>query len=1500
MNFWNRVSLLLSLVLISSTLYSATYKEGSLRNFDVQLEELTVEEDAVHPSENGVTPEPVHEYDLILQEIIERNKFIGELDEASFYALPIAVLPKGQTDPSYALVIHKAEIHPEYAEFDAFMVITNPFDNTKVRFKADNVKFSFESGLVGDVALTLMDTRTTKIINDISLTWLPGTYVSWDCNGFKSIGLNATIDLSEKRFKAISLPSFSPTGKVQANFFAEFSDFKNFVVDINLPAFKVVGMDELAFHFQHVVLDFSDFHNADSMVFPTNYPDTYSGEMENLWRGLFVSKAEIYLSPKFNDNQSKPVSFYAEGILLDDYGLTGLIGARNILTKERGVLGAWPLSIDDINIELLAGRLQSLTFAGETQLPGTSTGIFYDAYLDAEEVYHFGLTLTEAVKFDVFAAEATLHPSSRIDVYVENGQFVPTALLNGEFTFKVSNNPSDAKADATLSLPSLSFEGLRISTVPPVLDISYIGYASNRGENELAKFPVSIESFAFRKSGSESVVFDFGFHINLSPGGGGSIGGGATVGIHSDISGQDWKFKKLEVSGISVNASKPGAYSFTGSLLLFEDDPIYGKGFKGEVDASFAETFSLKATALFGKVDSYRYFSVDAYLYTTPGIPAGPFILTGFGGGLSYRMRQQVPGSGDMGSTIGETSSGLIYIPDNKVSLGLTAGVKAGIVNENIVNAEINFGIIFYDTGGIKQISFTGEAALISTGGVVSEEMVKQVSNAAAQGKPQPAQTSEPMRARVSILMDFEERIFHTEMEVYLNIAGAIKGVGQNNRAGWGVLHIEPSKWYLHIGTPSDPVGVSLVGLFESRSYFMAGHDIPDAMMMDQRVLQILGKTNADFDGERDPNQLIEGNGIAFGSKVSFDTGDLRFLIFYAAFEMGFGFDVMLLQYGDDVYCEGLNGLGINNWYAKGQIYAYVAGKIGIRARVFRRTRNFDIINLQAAAALRMEGPNPFWLYGVVGGEYKILGGLIKGKCNFEVTVGNKCDMKVRTQELADMEIIGDLTPVNNSEEIDPFVYPQAVFNMPVGKSLKISEDEKLTKEFRVNLVEYSFYQGETRINGLIEWNEDMTTLAFVPDEVLLPTTDYRIFVKVGFDEKDGGNWAPYKDDSGKIHYETREVAFTTGNLPPEIPESEIAYSYPLKRMMNLYTDEYSKAYMAFNRWMPGYFTPMEGWEQKVRWVPAKGGPAVYSNLVLKQGVKTVETDIPASLTKGATYYMQLVNVPIDENQSVDRNVVEHTTQVREEDGTDTGTEIATRTADGIIGDSEDLVFYSLGFRVSKYATLAEKIGADELKVTYLHNGGPAIDYPTVTIYPDEPFDGYEIESTSNTEPLIRFSAVLEQSDWYLANIFPLLYQSSFFQDAVRKNRDITLSGLPPTSPIYIVQRSFSYIMSEEDINNQNINSLAEFSQFMYVIPDVWASDYVSIRNEIARDLSDEKRTEGMLKIMNTFPWPQVSAGNYPIRIDYILPGSNNVSNSHVLNLKNTFEIQQVNLNANE
>jgi hypothetical protein len=471
---------------------------------------------------------------------------------------------------------------------------------------------------------------------------------------------------------------------------------------------------------------------------------------------------------------------------------------------------------------------------------------------------------------------------------------------------------------------------------------------------------------------------------------------------------------------------------------------------------------------------------------------------------------------------------------------------------------------------------------------------------------------------------------------------------------------------------------------------------------------------------------------------------------------------------------------------------------------------------------------------------------------------------------------------------------------MPVGKVMRISDDEELTTEFRVNLAEYSMYKGDVRINGLIEWNEDNTTLGFIPEEVLYPETDYNIYVKVGFDEKVEGSWQSYRDDAGEIYYEIREAKFSTGKLPPEIPEREITYSYPLRRMMNFYAGEYPKAYIALNRWIPGYFSPQEGWSQKVRWVPVNGEQPFYSDLILKPGLKTVEAEFPARLEKGAFYHMELVNVSLDKSTGVDQNVSEHTQHIIEGEDGQEGTEIVTRSADGLIADSEDLVFYSLGFRVSRYATLAEKIGADELSVRFLYNASPAVDFPGVTIYPDEPFDGYEIEHNANSNPLIQFSAMLDESDWYKANMYPVLYEGYPYQTNARVRRNISEYGIPPVGPVWIWQIDYDYIMTDEDIQEQRIGSEAQFSHFVYALPKLWASDYAVIRNEISNNIVPNQWTAKMLYLMANYPWPQVSAGNYPVRIDYVLPGINKVSSSHVLNWKNPFETPQVNLIPDE
>jgi hypothetical protein len=172
----------------------------------------------------------------------------------------------------------------------------------------------------------------------------------------------------------------------------------------------------------------------------------------------------------------------------------------------------------------------------------------------------------------------------------------------------------------------------------------------------------------------------------------------------------------------------------------------------------------------------------------------------------------------------------------------------------------------------------------------------------------------------------------------------------------------------------------------------MVGKDLPGSPAPPPNVSQILG--GKDMDYMRDLNALGKGNGIAFGAGMDFDTGDLTFLVFYARLAAGLGFDVMLKDYGEDVRCEGRSGpLGVNGWYANGQLYAYFQGKIGIKVNLFFKKGRFDILSLGAAVVLQAKLPNPTWMKGTVGGYFSILGGLVSGRCNFEVTIGEKCKL---------------------------------------------------------------------------------------------------------------------------------------------------------------------------------------------------------------------------------------------------------------------------------------------------------------------------------------------------------------------------------------------------------------------------------------------------------------------------------------------------------------------------
>jgi hypothetical protein len=260
------------------------------------------------------------------------------------------------------------------------------------------------------------------------------------------------------------------------------------------------------------------------------------------------------------------------------------------------------------------------------------------------------------------------------------------------------------------------------------------------------------------------------------------------------------------------------------------------------------------------------------------------------------------------------------------------------------------------------------------------------------------AEITARQKARVTmyadILYDFPRSTLHGVFNVAINTPPMTGG-------GQAVIHAEPATWYIKVGEPSKRITISLADWLKTGGYLMLGRDLPPPPPPPQEVTRILGQVSIARD-----TRISAGNGFAFGASVSMSTGRQRYAIFYGEFSAGGGFDIALMQQNR---CAG-----INNWYAQGQLYAYVQGSVGLDisigfwlykpcgpwyCRICRWCKwtfvgvrgSFEILGISAAALLEAGGPNPLWVQGTVGGRYSILGGLVSGHCSFNFAKGTVC-----------------------------------------------------------------------------------------------------------------------------------------------------------------------------------------------------------------------------------------------------------------------------------------------------------------------------------------------------------------------------------------------------------------------------------------------------------------------------------------------------------------------------
>ncbi|MEM9337887.1 MAG: hypothetical protein AAGA66_04110 [Bacteroidota bacterium] len=1459
----------------------------------------------------------------LFDKVREARKLVEYLDEQTLLELPVGI-NKTIGNVAYTIVIDSALLLPDGAELVAYMDFRLP-SGKSLTFRGSGIKFSSKGGIDPQARLDLIGDHPISH-GEKTLFVFKGegnTYVEFDCDGFKSMGIDMNVIFS-RDLMVPDTPDGKPgEGRVESRLQTELTDWNNFLVELDLPDFQVTGLTGVGFSVNGAVLDYSDIKNSTASPIPPSYLEKISmgGEMANLWRGFYLRELEVALPPHFqrkegNAQGNARTRFRANDLIIDENGFTGNLEAENLIPLEEGHVERWAFSLDHFYLDFEFSQLIRGGFEGDIVLPITkeSQAFDYTATLNIGDEYLLTVANRDTLSFPVFgASDVELFPNSSVAMRFADQKFLPKANLYGTMDIKAPLGKKE------VSLADIRFENLQVQTVGRYLSADYFSFGSEAASQAMAGFPVQIENIAFREVETDSTqsAIDFDLLVNVSE----SFSGSSSLSVIGKMSEETlvrWELDKIEVHEVSLEV-KTGTIDFSGSLTFYKNDEQYGDGFNGKVEATIIPiNLNVKASAIFGSVDGFRYWYVDAAVLLTGGegtgngAPVPAFTIDGFAGGAYNRMGLVREG----GSELGQTQSGMIYAPRKEYGLGFKASIQFSVSGKNAFNGEAALEMAFFHGGGLRYISFKGNGYFMTPPATDAlakiKEKAKKVADKVASleeklGKVPGAgllcsneekdQTLEEIygqvgkaadakgaiSAHVFVELDFENSTFYGNLEVYVNVAnGIITGVGENDRAGWAELYFGPDDWYVYIGTPSDRIGLELgVGPVKATtgSYFMLGTSIPGSPPPPPQVSEILGGIDLDYMG--DLNELGNGAGVAFGSSFSIDTGDLTFAIFFARFQAGAGFDIMMKNYGE-VQCAGRTGsLGVNGWYANGQAYGYFDGSIGIKVKVFGKKKKIDILSIAAAAVLQAKLPNPVWMQGTVGGRFSILGGLVKGNCRFQVTIGEECE--ITNQSIVEtIQVIADVTPEEGAADVSVFVTPQTVFNMPVEQVFEMVDVDDKLKKFRIKLDYFQLLHKEKVLPGETTFNFDHDVIAFNAFDVLPPEEKLKARVQVSFEEAGSQGWQAVIVD-GKKYVETKEVTFQSGEAPDYIPMANVAYSYPVVNQLNFHKDEHPDGYIKLKQGQPYLFASDERWEQKGRITSLSGGEPIPFDLAYAADQREITFGLPDELVPGEIHAFELVNIPVGAEGSVDENIVVDSTRVL---GTD-DVKIVSREAEGTIESLQEKSLFETHFRTSIHPTFESKIKAQNItrtsrEIAFLWEGL----YLNNDISADELFAREELGGSrfTNDQPMVKLSAVLEGNSYYEQLIHPLIYEGYPLDgDIELSNREVDSLGVVPVNAVKFLQSGNELQLEPQHISTNVFSFPSASLRSLYLLSPYMYFDFKDLQAQVVQRYINAPDVSERLNRLIWGQFPIQSEGAYKIKATYTLPGQDQPTSETVI-----------------
>ncbi len=1199
--------------------------------------------------------------------------------------LPL-VIKKIINGSTYAIYLDNLELGPNTGKLDAYFVFTPQNSTKKIILSATNIGFG-PGGLIGNIKLKTLTPIELRLNNAALLRIMPSnnTFVEWDCEGFKSISIDGQIEFCRNTIVPLDEQTFEPLNdsiRYRLDFQVALTDWKQFYLAINptspsgsataLKPFAIAGHESIKWTLKDLVVDMSEIISPSNVTLPSGYTSPfYAGGLKPGWTGISLGLLKARLPFKLSTSNTN-IEAAVSNLIIDERGVTTKISAINIVSIDNGSIGGWPFSIDTVSIVIINSQLQGGGIAGKVKVPILKNPLVYAATMKGTSNYSFAIKPSVDQKIDMFLADVILEKTSEIKINYENGDYVAKATLNGSMEVNF----------ASTNIKGLSFKNLEISNKSPYFSPGEWGMGANVGL-KLFGFGINMKNIKVVKVGDQPAL-DFVLDLDLIKDLGISASGGISiVGKRNSVNAQEnYSYEKTMVNSFNVDVTFAAGH-IKGSLKKFDDHPKYGEGFNGSLDFEIKALGKVTAIGQFGRTNfehtaEYKYMYIDASATLKTGLQAGPITIEGFTGGVSYHMTQvftpnnNAPPLNQGIPPLGASLSGsLTYNPSHRIGLGLKAGALLSLAKSKAMfNGSIDIAFEFNDSsegGGLNNIALNGVGRMMNLPTSFNPKFGNTKLDVSK--KPGDGETA-ALSCHLRISYNFDKSELHGQFITFLD-AGVIKGAGNDDKMVDAEVHFSSSLWYIYIGKPDSPCGIKLnipgIGDLSIKAYLDAGTDIPGMPPIPDKVKAIAYTYKEDNTFRKSGSGFIFGASLEFSAKINFGIGS-------ASVEALAGFDVGMMDF-KGITCNN-KPVGIDGWYAKGQLYAYLKGQL----KVF----GVDVMSAGFAAIFAARLPNPIYATATAGVEIKVMKWKIKK--SFTVELGNKCVFQEAPQQGIGMELLVSLSPDDNAKKLPTDTKIKAEFAVPLDQVFEMPKlNEEGTDKYLAFIKELVLKNKNGTVLGhRIEWDATNTLATIIPDYFFSSNDSIIASIKLNV-TKNG----IYQGE------EIKTLSFTTGESYTTIPVTNVLAAYPSDGMKNFYKKEYNQynGFIMLNQGVQDliYSVP-DGQAQNIRFTDLATGEKMLVAFEYKPLSRTILFPMDHSkFVNGHDYKLEIL---------------------RHGDGSYTITPPSSGTHPGLsnknagnnlfgvnpgssnAGENSvpDVVIYSLKFRVSQYDLFKDKI----------------------------------------------------------------------------------------------------------------------------------------------------------------------------------------------------------------